>query len=201
MTKQMRRVHGGQVVALGQIVDQLAEAAEVDQELDADHVDEREDQARAAARRRCWAAPREAGSSRIAGERDSRSCGRRRSARGAWRAGLRASCRMTGANPAAKPIMTMVSGIAAEDHQKQRIDEHQRRRRHRARSSSRPPAQTSLAPVQQHAQRDRRSTTSRSPAAAASPAVMQEAAEDVLLGDDPRERQQRSGWAAARRSG
>ena len=40
-----RRVGPGQIVALGELVDELAEAAEIDQELDADDVDQREDQA------------------------------------------------------------------------------------------------------------------------------------------------------------
>ena len=39
-----RRVGARQVVALGELVDELAEAAEIDQELDADDVDQREDQ-------------------------------------------------------------------------------------------------------------------------------------------------------------
>src|ERR1043166_4641412 len=42
-----RRVGAGQVVALGKIVDELAEAAEIDQELNADDVDQREDHAEA----------------------------------------------------------------------------------------------------------------------------------------------------------
>ena len=45
ITKRDRRIGAGQVVALGEIVDQLAEAAEIDQELDADDVDQGEDQA------------------------------------------------------------------------------------------------------------------------------------------------------------
>src|SRR5439155_11575521 len=42
--KSNRCVSPGQVVALGQFVDQLTEAAEVDQELDADNINHREDQ-------------------------------------------------------------------------------------------------------------------------------------------------------------
>ena len=42
--EQDRAVGAGQVVALGELVDELAEAAEVDQELDADDVDHREDE-------------------------------------------------------------------------------------------------------------------------------------------------------------
>src|SRR5262249_1548466 len=40
-----RRIGAGQVVALGELVDELAEAAEIDQELDPHDVDEREDHA------------------------------------------------------------------------------------------------------------------------------------------------------------
>ena len=43
--EQDRSVRAGQVVALGELVDELAEAAEVDQELDADDIDHREDEA------------------------------------------------------------------------------------------------------------------------------------------------------------
>src|SRR5262249_40900530 len=39
-----RRIGAGEIVTLGKIVDQLAESAEIDQELDADHVDQRENQ-------------------------------------------------------------------------------------------------------------------------------------------------------------
>src|ERR1700691_3812986 len=39
-----RRIDARQIVALGQIVDELAEAAEIDQILDADYVDQRENQ-------------------------------------------------------------------------------------------------------------------------------------------------------------
>ena len=39
-----RRIGSGQIVALGKLVDKLAEPAEIDQELDPDDVDEREDQ-------------------------------------------------------------------------------------------------------------------------------------------------------------
>src|SRR5215470_5730614 len=40
-----RRVGAGEVVALREIVDELAESAEIDQELDADDVDQRKDHA------------------------------------------------------------------------------------------------------------------------------------------------------------
>ena len=39
-----RRIGSGEIVALGQLVDELPEPAEIDQELDADDVDQREDQ-------------------------------------------------------------------------------------------------------------------------------------------------------------
>ena len=39
-----RGIGAGEVVALGEIVDELAEPAEIDQEFDADDVDQREDQ-------------------------------------------------------------------------------------------------------------------------------------------------------------
>src|SRR5436190_14388122 len=40
-----RRVGPGKIIALGELVDELTESAEVDQELDADDVDQREDHA------------------------------------------------------------------------------------------------------------------------------------------------------------
>src|SRR3954465_4705396 len=40
-----RRVSPRQIVALGELVDELAEAAEIDKEFDADDVDERKDHA------------------------------------------------------------------------------------------------------------------------------------------------------------
>ncbi len=43
--KADRGIGAWEIVAFGQFVDELAEAAEVDQEFDADDVDQREDQA------------------------------------------------------------------------------------------------------------------------------------------------------------
>src|SRR6266576_3154597 len=39
-----RGIGAGQVVTLGEVVDELAEAAEIDQEFDTNHIDQRKDQ-------------------------------------------------------------------------------------------------------------------------------------------------------------
>ena len=89
--EQDSAVGPGKVVPLGELVDELTEATEVDQELDADDVDHRENEAEAQAHEDRRQRRRQQNLPELLRRRERGSCGRRRSAPIAFRRALRRS--------------------------------------------------------------------------------------------------------------
>ena len=105
-----------------------AEPAEIDQEFHADDVDQAEDQAEPQPDEDLRQGGREQDLAEFLRRRRAEGCGRHRAARAAWRRNPRPSCSTTGDSAGGEADDDDGQRTAPEQHQEQRIGQHQRRR-------------------------------------------------------------------------